>query len=572
DISNAPDYDLVSITPGINAQTTYNQYGIFIEDNYAYYSGDSGFNVLDISNPSAPFNVGGVDTGGPEGPIRKEGNTVYVGGSRSFLSIYRQFDTSTSVEISTAKRRFYFASTTGGASTSARGFYLSSRGGGDGEWQATVDKDWLTCTPVSADYGELSIDASGLEPGSYSGSVTITGPEIINSQQLEVVLNVIASQSSAEPFGLVATPEDGTTVSGSVPFTGWVLDDIEVAKVEIALVYGNGESFIGEAALVEGARPDVEAAYPGYPRGERAGWGYMLLTQGLPGGLDGSFTFRVYASDVEGNRTLLGTRNLMVSNSTAVAPFGAIDTPLQGGTATGTSYSNYGWVLTPQPNTIPIDGSTIMVWIDGEAKGHPVYNNPREDVAALFPGYANSGGPMGYFVFDTTQYGNGTHTIAWGVEDNAGNGAGIGSRYFQVRNEGQNRHGEAMKSKSQKEFHSAAAIEAMPVSKRESIDPEKKGKRKPRDLVRGNSKKENSGVTLSIGQMERVELSFPGIRSIYRMVGKRPVHGLIGSTVDTKKGILYWQPGPGFVGRYDFVVVSRTGNGMEKTNLSIHIK
>ncbi|MCP4214388.1 MAG: hypothetical protein GY765_07010, partial [bacterium] len=353
DISNAPDYHLVSITPGRNALTTYNQYGVFIEDNYAYYSGDSGFNVLDISNPSAPFNVGGVDTGGPEGPIRKEGNTVYVGDGRSLLSIYRQFDTSTSVEISTAKKRFYFASTTGGKSTSARGFYLSSRGGGDGQWQASVDKDWLTCTPVSLDYGELSIDASGLEPGSYSGTVTITGPVIINSLKLEVVLNVIASQSSAEPFGLVATPEDGDVVSGSVPFNGWVLDDIEVVKVEIALVYGNAELLIGEAALVEGARPDVEAAYPGYPRGERAGWGYMQLTRGLPRGLDGNLMFRVYASDVEGHRTLLGTRTIIVNNSVAVAPFGAIDTPLRGGTAEDTAYSNYGWVLHRSPTRFP---------------------------------------------------------------------------------------------------------------------------------------------------------------------------------------------------------------------------
>ena len=45
---------------------------------------------------------------------------------------------------------------------------------------------------------------------------------------------------------------------------------------------------------------------------------------------------------------------------------------------------------------IPIDGSTIDVYIDGVVVGHPSYGHFRADIAALFPGYANSNGAVGF--------------------------------------------------------------------------------------------------------------------------------------------------------------------------------
>jgi len=113
-------------------------------------------------------------------------------------------------------------------------------------------------------------------------------------------------------------------------------------------------AYIGDAVFVEGARPDVEAAYPGYPQNSRAGWGYMLLTNFLPLG-DGPYNLLAYATDLEGNEVLLGSKSIIVDNANAVLPFGAIDTPAQGGTASGNPYYNFGWALTPQPNFVPLD-------------------------------------------------------------------------------------------------------------------------------------------------------------------------------------------------------------------------
>ena len=133
-------------------------------------------------------------------------------------------------------------------------------------------------------------------------------------------------------------------------------------------------------------------------------------------------------------RTLLGAKTIVATNATATLPFGAIDTPGQGATVAGSGYLNWGWALTPQPKIIPTDGSTIQVYVDGVPQGNPVYNLFRSDVSGLFPGLANSGGPVGYRVLDTTALAEGQHTIAWVVADSQGAANGIGSRYFSVAN------------------------------------------------------------------------------------------------------------------------------------------
>ena len=167
---------------------------------------------------------------------------------------------------------------------------------------------------------------------------------------------------------------------------------------------------------------------------DRAGWGFLILTNMLPNQGNGTFRIYAYADDAEGARALLGAKTIVVNNATATLPFGAIDTPGQGETIAGSAYLNWGWALTPQPKIIPTDGSTIQVYVDGVPLGNPIYNLFRPDVAGLFPGLANSGGPVGYRVLDTTALAEGQHTIAWVVTDSQGAANGIGSRYFSVAN------------------------------------------------------------------------------------------------------------------------------------------
>ncbi len=241
------------------------------------------------------------------------------------------------------------------------------------------------------------------------------------------------------PFGSFDTPNDGVTgVAGAIAVTGWALDDVEVTGVQIMRdpIAGEGTSlvFIGDAVFVEGARPDVETAYPGYPNNTRAGWGYMMLTNVLPNQGNGAYVIHAIARDTSGQEVTLGRKTITCNNGSATLPFGTIDTPTQGGTVSGT-IQNWGWVLTPlpAPTTIPADGHTIRVFVDGVQVGSVGAGVSRGDITSLFPGYDTTTA-VHYFNLNTTLYTNGVHQIWWIAEDSAGNADGIGSRFFSISN------------------------------------------------------------------------------------------------------------------------------------------
>jgi hypothetical protein len=332
---------------------------------------------------------------------------------------------------------------------------------------------------------------------------------------------------------------------------------------------------------VEGARPDVEQAYPNYPMNYKAGWGYMMLTNFLPNG-NGTFTIHAIATDVEGYQVTLGTKTVIVDNTHAVKPFGTIDTPSQGGIAWGNDYLNFAWALTPPPNTIPVDGSTITVWVDGVPYGKPVYNKYRSDIAELFPGYNNSEGAVGYIHLDTTAYENGVHTISWSVEDDADNIDGIGSRYFTIKN--------AAKTASQnKSTPLDVNPSQVPLDYYSSIMVKKGYNQNIEPQQRFPEK--NGNITIKIKELERIEIHFAeeeGTRELallsnftespfdkwkgFLLVGNQLRTLPIGSTLNPQKGIFCWQPGPGYIGRYQLVFIEKSFNEeMRKKFISVHI-
>jgi hypothetical protein len=330
---------------------------------------------------------------------------------------------------------------------------------------------------------------------------------------------------------------------------------------------------------VEGARPDVEAAYPGYPMNYKAGWGYMMLTNFLPNGGNGVFKIHAIATDKEGQTTTLGIKTITVDNANAVKPFGAIDTPTQGGTASGGSFTNWGWALTPRPNRIPTDGSTINVWVDGINLGNPTYNIYRSDIAALFPGYANSNGSAGYFCLDTTAYENGVHTIQWTATDSAGNTDGIGSRYFTIENSGAGSQQSLVNGKRSLVISHWSLgnkrLSAIPVNYHEPVLI-KKGY--SQDFIPEEIYPDNNGIiTVEIKELERVELRFEGTMGLaplstysgFQVIGDQLKTLPAGSTLDTEKGIFYWQPGVGFYGIYEFVFIKADGTDQRKLRVKI---
>jgi hypothetical protein len=329
----------------------------------------------------------------------------------------------------------------------------------------------------------------------------------------------------------------------------------------------------------------------------------MVLTNMLPSQGNGAYTFHVYVRDVENQVVLLGSRTITCDNANATKPFGQIDTPAQGAVASGSSYMNFGWVLTQFPKFIPFDGSTVHVFIDGQPVGNVSYNHHRADIATLFPGLENSDGAVGFRAIDTTTMTNGTHTISWTATDSAGQVAGIGSRFFTVSNNGSMTAQVTPEPAPVKAAGSQAkAAGARPRTDRAQAKPDaaKTDAAKPEARVRPLKQPVSTGSALAIEavdelpaepaelaarsgwdlraewrsipadasnrvvvtaeELERVELwlkqSADGTRYTgYQRVGSQLVPLPIGSKLEAESGQFTWAPGVGFIGGYDLVFV-----------------
>jgi len=415
----------------------------------------------------------------------------------------------------------------------------------------------------TGDKSERQLEVTGLQRGTayYLTLKTRTGPHNGNSNELtsrfsEKVYTTTLSDTSPEdrpPFGEMDLPvEGGAPVSGSIPVSGWALDDKGVQRVVIYLLSGKNKArtYIGDAVFVEGARPDIQREYPGFPGNHKAGWGHMLLTNFLPNGGNGYYTLQAVAYDIPGQETILGTRTIQSDNAGAVNPFGAIDTPTPGGTASGVDYRNQGWVLTPMPAKIPEDGSTINVYVDGVLLGHPTYNIYRSDIHDLFPGLANSTGAMAYFDFDTTAYADGVHTVYWTAADDAGHSEGIGSRYFTIQNQEDKTKQTGKSSKEIETDIPGDFFQPLGVKKGWEEDT-------PTEVICPD---ENGIITIRARPLERLVIRPAGV-SAYMIAGGETKPLPIGSTLDRESGVFYWHPGPGFMGEYVLVFVTRGDEG-----------
>jgi hypothetical protein len=493
--------------------------------------------------------------------------------------------------ISVSPSRLNFGAVGTGIRTSAQKVRVAAAG--TVNWTASSNAGWLSCSP-SSDAGngilQISVDPSSLGTGTHDGRIRLSSAEASNAPvDIPVRLNVRESGGTAAPFGVIDLPQEGTTgITGAIPVTGWALDDVEVARVTVWRdpVVGespspNGYIYIGEANFVEGARPDVETTYPDWPLQQRGGWGYMLLTNFLPAGGNGSYRLRAQAVDSEGGTTWLGAKMIVCANAQSIKPFGTIDTPLPGGTIAGSGYINFAWALTPLPYRIPVDGSTLTVWVDGiPLAGHPSYDHYRSDIAGLFPGYLNSAGAVGYSILDTTAFSDGVHTLAWSVLDEAGRADGIGSRYFIIENGGSSPNGPANASGGQSglapeavDLQTIPREFASPIRVRTGFDP----RTFPEILY-----PDPDGILrLTLKELDRLELD---LREFFRsgnlvegvfsgnLLLKDDLRPLpIGSRIDSRRGLFHWLPGPGFTGPYSFVFFSRSAGIVVQRRVEVTI-
>lgn len=485
---------------------------------------------------------------------------------------------------------------------------------GTSAWTASADRGWVQLSRMSGPgAGTLQIDV--INPGTVvdrgdgvaieSATVTISAPSAFNgsvSVPVNLVMDVTNGTLAGPPVGQVDTPaQNAAGVQGAIGVTGWVIDDVGIQHVRIyrqclnidnpaacQSVLGTSVVFVGEASVIAGARPDVEASFPTYPAVNTAGWGFLVLSNLLPnipaanasGGGVGTFHFYVVATDIEGRQRLLGRSYtdlapaptmVTVANDTIAKPFGAIDTPGQGATVSGT-LNNFGWVLTPDRNTfadgtdilMPLTGSTISVIIDGAVVGTATYDlcrgsvgNPvpsgvlcDDDVSSIFRGtgvYRNLDAARGAIALRTissSELTNGLHTIQWGVTDSAGRSEGIGSRYFTVLNSSADACERAECEVRSAEVRSAEVRSAQAgteVYARTGFDVRRAFV--PLSVV-------NGVPTVRVPEMGRVELQIPGVVGGALRANGQSRDMPVGMSIDAAAGMVRWSIGPGYLGTY----------------------
>lgn len=429
-------------------------------------------------------------------------------------------------------------------------------GSGAPQWTVTGDQPWISVNGGSGGgSGVFSVGISN--PGdvignntALNGSVTISAAALGINVVIPVRLTVSQGTTGAVPFGAFDTPVDNSAgLQGSIAVTGWALDDVGVDHVEIwrdqvagetTPVFngagpGNGKIYIGNAFFVSGARPDVQAAFASYPLGQRAGWGYLLLTWGLWQQGNGPYTLYAFAFDVDGHAATLGSKHITVDNAHANKPFGTIDTPAYGGAASGISW-NYGWALTPG-QTCTVGGGTVQASIDSGPLVPVTYGDRRSDIASSFAGFTDASAAGGHYLLDTTNLADGVHQIGWLVTDSCGRADGIGSRFFNVANGG-----------------SGALTASDSRITRTSVDHRLRVLRN--DVVYSPALSTTGVAVVPLEQGQRVEVQLPSDAGPYDGVllaggvrGPLP----LGSSFDQHGGRFYWQPAPGFLGAYDLV-------------------
>ena len=289
------------------------------------------------------------------------------------------------------------------------------------------------------------------------------------------------------------------------------------------------------------------------------------------------------AFDADGRATTLGTKTITCANASSTAPFGAIDTPLQGGSASGT-INNFGWVLVRGTAAAPVyanppQGGTVRIAIDGALIATlPGGWTSRPDLTALFPAaeYIGIANALGVAALDTTALTNGVHTIAWIVTATNTQASGIGSRYFTVSNgsglsldpeEGasaivaspqviQMPRAAALRSGG-----SASALAAEIAAA--ASDPRAITGRRGYDTSTAFRRYSaaNGVITVQSEELDRIELRLGGGQGLtgYMRTGSSLTALPIGSALNATTGVFTWQPGVGFVGSYDLAFVRWAG-------------
>lgn len=277
-----------------------------------------------------------------------------------------------------------------------------------------------------------------------AGLAAPAGAQMAHREQRAPVVVTRSDAPAAGALLVVDGPQPGQTVSGVVSVSGFVLSVTGVTQIELFI---DGSDVPVNHAVLNLPRPDVVAAFPSYagtPGFSNPGWITSFLARNYTDG-EHSLTFAVTENGVT-TPTFFGPIPIVINNALNQAPFGHVDIP-GGGTDT-TLVANgpfpvLGWALDDSDIDhidFLVDGGIAAVAIGRGGVGNASFGGPRPDIYAAFPDFP---GPLpkslysGFLaVLDSTRLLDGMHVLSVRAWDDQGASSELGTRVFQVNNNG----------------------------------------------------------------------------------------------------------------------------------------
>jgi hypothetical protein len=238
----------------------------------------------------------------------------------------------------------------------------------------------------SADYGLIT--AAGNATGSWMG------------YGLEVAL---PNSSTSRMIGVIDSPQEWATVSGSLNVAGWAVDlgSPTGTGVDGVSVYVDGAAMAG--AQYGTPRGDIGNAYG--PRFANSGFAYQLDLSRLSAGYH-MLEVRAHSTVSGGNSSFI--RPLYVIPA-PTRPVGAVDSPASN-SSTVSPVHVAGWAADLAATGGATGVDHVRVFLDGTYVQDAAYGTPRPDIGAAYgPQFTNSG-----FSFDLNlpTVGTGPHTLS----------------------------------------------------------------------------------------------------------------------------------------------------------------
>ncbi len=174
------------------------------DQNWLTLSPASGITTTEADSITVTIDRSGLSPGDYAGIVM----VTSPDGDSTAISIQMTVEKPPNLETSTTALTF-------GISTTTQSFTISNSGDGTLTWTISDNKTWISASPTSGsittgdDSITVTIDRTGLSPGDYSGSITIT-PDVGDLQQIDV------SMTALEPpeIGAMVLVPPGTFMMG----------------------------------------------------------------------------------------------------------------------------------------------------------------------------------------------------------------------------------------------------------------------------------------------------------------------------------------------------------------------